>query len=819
MAFDEIDELGSSLLQRQRTTRKRTQKRIDKDQRNAMWLKGAGVGVGLVNNYLKEKAANFINNNEELMGQRLIYLKQLQNKERIVDEYGEAIAYPTGVEGWLAEKKFAPIILANFQRDYSTKSSSQRDLNNLVLEQSREAAREHKDNFEKAYEAALQMEPIEKYDAYISSRDGRAENVGGLIFNSLSRMFNDRTQADIDQEMIQSIRNNRFGKNATQLAHFDSLIKDGVSARDAIDLTYTGTNRLKTLKDWGIEEAETILSRITPVTKTFHRWGREYTIGLMQRDYTNQESGELVSSTLGPQMIELANGEIVPGGNTELFNLWAGLPENQAVLPDPADTTGDAIAYAAYVERMIETDQWRMNKVPIETKEIADGDWYGREATDYTYEYVNKLGERMHTVTTRVFDQPATPFLKAASVPTQAAEDQESLLLRLLTTTALPDSDKTAAQADLLLLSFFGSRDVMDEKVKAGVTIGPLLAEHKSVLGRASAIWAKDIEEQYPDISYYQATQLAAQGIIVPLVYSYDEDSESIVIQENYFHFKRSPAINILLAESMLSTGSTASKGIDTHWAGITPRTSEKMAFDAFNELKNLETGGPGETNFYKERAVYWLRRVKGFEDIVVRASTLDKDPEPNSGNVNPFDALINDGFYPTNWKEYINVRGTNNEASVDPGVFTFENLINFEMGDEPSRTEEVPGADGDDDVSTRTRPPSVQDFAGTIFVGNLNRDEIQSLTAIGIRSRAYINPEERLREYREDLQKAIDNLNTNPDNQRFINKVRMFARNIEKFKFAFKNYLDEEERNIADPSDRGSEGGRVRRAEGGPSN
>ena len=68
------------------------------------------------------------------------------------------------------------------------------------------------------------MEPIEKYDAYISSRDGRAENVGGFIFNSLSRMFNDRTQADMDQEMIKSIRNNRFGINAAQVAHFESLV-------------------------------------------------------------------------------------------------------------------------------------------------------------------------------------------------------------------------------------------------------------------------------------------------------------------------------------------------------------------------------------------------------------------------------------------------------------------------------------------------------------------------------------------------------------------------------------------------------------------
>ena len=90
MAIDEIEELGASLLQRQRTTRKRKQKRIDKDKRNAMWLQIAGIGVGLANTGLRKRADSFVNTTEEFVGQRLLYGVGLKDRDYIISEYDKA---------------------------------------------------------------------------------------------------------------------------------------------------------------------------------------------------------------------------------------------------------------------------------------------------------------------------------------------------------------------------------------------------------------------------------------------------------------------------------------------------------------------------------------------------------------------------------------------------------------------------------------------------------------------------------------------------------------------------------------------------------
>ena len=113
MAFDEIDELGRSLLQRQRTTRKRTQKKIDKNQRNAMWLNVAGAGVGVANNYLRTRAENHVNTTEEFVGQKLLYNKSLKDRDYILSEYKTASEKAGGVEAYLIEKYKTPISKRN----------------------------------------------------------------------------------------------------------------------------------------------------------------------------------------------------------------------------------------------------------------------------------------------------------------------------------------------------------------------------------------------------------------------------------------------------------------------------------------------------------------------------------------------------------------------------------------------------------------------------------------------------------------------------------------------------------------------------------
>ena len=142
MAFDEIDELGRSLLQRQRTTRKRTQKRIDKDQRNAMWLKGAGIGIGLVNNALRTRAENHVNTTEEYVGQRLLYNKSLKDRDYIISEYKTASEKVGGVEAYLIEKYKTPI-KASLDRQFDMDKWDEDDRDAYVFTQAQKKAKKN----------------------------------------------------------------------------------------------------------------------------------------------------------------------------------------------------------------------------------------------------------------------------------------------------------------------------------------------------------------------------------------------------------------------------------------------------------------------------------------------------------------------------------------------------------------------------------------------------------------------------------------------------------------------------------------------------
>ena len=694
MAIDEIEALGESLLQRQRTTRKRKQRRIDKDQRNALWLNVAGVGVGLANNYLRERATNFINNNEEIQGQRLLFQKSLKNKERIITEYGQAQQHATGVEGWLAENKFAPIIKANIERTFSTRGYSKKDIENMVLDRAKVEAAKYRNSYEKSYEEALKMGTIEDFDSYIRSKDGHAENVGGFLFNQISRSLNDTTQEDIDQEMIQSIRNNRFGKNALQLAYFDNQVSAGARVQDAKDLAYKGgsdtgfTNRgtvpeRYTLEDYGVGRAVPILKSVEPHSLNFSLYGRDQTVHLNKFTYED-ETGELMDIIYGPMTIRLANKETVIQ-DPEMFDLWAN-QQGPDIFIDPNLRVENN---SEYMEAQLASRNWRIEVVPDKTDEFTGQGPYNRSGTTRTFNIVDRRGNIVNSIERTTYVTDLTPSTKAQRIDPELVSIMIPQIELALEHTRIPGESETLGSKEAFALYLYGNRDRLDDALDQNVDLSGKISRGMDVFAREAAVRAQDIMEEYPDLDFNQASKLAAKGAIVPLAYSYNDDEESVLHQDNFFDFNRSPAINMLLAESMLSTGSRGAGGIDTNWEGVSERTMVTMATAAFNELKNLEDGTAEETNYYKENAAERLRQVKGFEEIVVPATIFDIET-PEANELNPLDLIVAAQVFPSNWEEYQRVRGDADAEGVDPGYFTFEQLINVATGEPPARTDEV---------------------------------------------------------------------------------------------------------------------------------
>ena len=87
---DDIDVLGQSLLNRQRTNRKRADKRSRKERNINLGLNLAAKGVGYANTYLKNRADTFVNEQEELVGSRLRQQKAIARSQSIIEDYTKA---------------------------------------------------------------------------------------------------------------------------------------------------------------------------------------------------------------------------------------------------------------------------------------------------------------------------------------------------------------------------------------------------------------------------------------------------------------------------------------------------------------------------------------------------------------------------------------------------------------------------------------------------------------------------------------------------------------------------------------------------------
>jgi len=327
---DDIDVLGQSLLNRQRTTRKRSQ-RQNKRQRNVeLGLTLLNKGAGYANTYLKNRADTFVNEQEDIMGARVRQQKAITQSQATITDMEAAQAYATGPEGWLAQEKFAPILAANVERDYNTNKYSPVEIENLIYDEAAKQAKTYFPVFQQSYDAAMKMGNIDDYDAYVQTRDGRAENVGGFLFNKISRSLNDRTQEDIDDAAIQAIRNNRFTNKADAVLAFDAVLKKGYSLEDAKNLS----SEVDFLA--GVNPPRIITTVTGEVTKQISEGRRKYDVPLIETTTLDERNNKI--TTYSQTYTENDEG-IITYTNGDLYEKWAGSRQGVSAPPETTPTT------------------------------------------------------------------------------------------------------------------------------------------------------------------------------------------------------------------------------------------------------------------------------------------------------------------------------------------------------------------------------------------------------------------------------------------------------------------------------------------------
>ena len=299
--MSEIDQLGSSLLNRQRATRKRTEKRLRRDTRNQAVLNLAAKGVQLVNSALKNRADTFVNNNEDLIGQKVLYQQALNDRNSIITNYSAAQQHAGGVEEYLTEQ-FLPDITNSLNLNVDENLYTSDSIEKLARQKARKAAQEYMPQFETAYKAALNLPDMEDYDAFVATqtRGKKATNVGGYLVNSVLRNINEQSPEDTDQEIVDAVLNSRFGDNATAVINAKKAMDQGYSLKKAAMLSAS------------VEESltkETIKTQsITEIDKTIMAFGDERTITL-QKTTSIRPDGAIVESTTANFEIDPTTGK------------------------------------------------------------------------------------------------------------------------------------------------------------------------------------------------------------------------------------------------------------------------------------------------------------------------------------------------------------------------------------------------------------------------------------------------------------------------------------------------------------------------------
>lgn len=658
--MSEIDELGSSLLNRQRDTRKRTEKRLRRDTRNQAVLNVAAKGMQLANSALKNRADTFVNENEELIGQKMLYNKALRNKERLLEEYDLAQAHPAGELDWLASTKFAPIIKNNLESTFNTSGFSKRDTDRWVNEQALEEAKKYQGSWNKSIDEALKMGSIDDYNAYISSNDGRAENVGGFLFNKISRSLNNKTQADVDKEILTSFKNSRFSKNAEALNYFEGLTKVGLNHNVAKDLTIkngnlsTNPDRLKSLEGLGIKPSDIINTKITPLYETVYKGGVPYSVPVIKYEYLYDDGS--TKEVIGPRTKLNENEETVIV-QPKLWRMYEGSQEENSTLISSSISVTDPLGdnnTESIINAGLKTGDY-IAGTARKAGEQSIGR-YNRKGTKIEVPiYLNETGQmeqgkEIYTQSYIEFDQDLTFDEKFGNIEASYVSEAKAALQRVAGTLPVPNETKSILELDLINRYFAGSEERYQDLKDEGTDFGVLFSDNITALSKYIAIDAEKYEMDFK-LDRGDALELATASHLSSMATGWRSDTETVVEDDNAISAAEFPASSILYAISTLDASTTS--------FDIEPKRINDVVKDSFLEVTQLFSIETPETTALATKIATTVLDIEGIENVRISENSFK-------------DSSIVDEL------EAAGVNPINNENDI--GEFTVAQIFNFSM-------------------------------------------------------------------------------------------------------------------------------------------
>ena len=590
---DDIDVLGQSLLNRQRTNRKRSDKRSRKERNINLGLNLAAKGVGYANTYLKNRADTFVNEQEELVGLRIKQQKAIGRSQATIADMDAAQAYATGPQGWLAQEKFAPIIAANVERNLETQDWSPKDINSWVYDEAAKQAEEYFPKFQESYDAAMRMGTIDDYDTYVKTKDGRAENVGGFLFNKLTRSLNNRTQADFDGEVMDSLRKNRFTENADAVLDLDKALKLGYTINEAIDLDSQFMAQVDMdAANAGIGRARILKTNSEPVQQTFRTGRAEYSITV--RKYTQINEHGDTNVYYGQDFTENASGEKT-FLNTDLYNNWRGSPEGSSTVNLESAEVVNPNASAPSVSQRLKSGGAELGPRPATGTEFEDKFPFIKKGTAYQIPIFLVDNNLQNEVIIGYKEERIYDIAQTAgrgnnsdidpSVIVAGVAELEAAMNNLLVPGKKSEGSLNENKV-LIIAAAGGSKENFDEYVK----------DETSARGTDVANALKVIKNQIAGDAYRTKLELtdgflageepediallAMATELIPYLNGFDAKAETMLWSANAFGYEDFPTGSLLLADRYLTGSSNGS------WEGIDAGKYEALVTQALEEVR-----------------------------------------------------------------------------------------------------------------------------------------------------------------------------------------------------------------------------------------
>ena len=234
-----IEDLGKSLLSRQRTQIAENRKRIEKDIKRGQIINLATMGVKLGNKFLEEKANTFLNS-ESVMAEKAQYKlaadnadKYYQEQQRITDSGLSDVDYFYKTFRTPFEQRAKEVVPFEKVGDAGAYNSL---INKEVTRLATERAEAHRDGMA----LANKIVDEEDFDSMVAlnGKKARPSNIFNFLTRKASKLGRGKSAAEFDKEALASIRNSDMALNSEKMNLFEEEYRrtnNLVSAYDYAD--------------------------------------------------------------------------------------------------------------------------------------------------------------------------------------------------------------------------------------------------------------------------------------------------------------------------------------------------------------------------------------------------------------------------------------------------------------------------------------------------------------------------------------------------------------------------------------------------------